>query len=299
LASCRNDGCANPRRVRRGIVEPLCEDCYQRAREKVARELAEEAATDGRTRFRKMKLAAGERPPDRGPERVAPVARAGARPLGAAPSSPPRRRETAAGTRTRCISEELLHEARRLYGLGLSMRAVAETLLDQTRYASANSAEVALRFQFKRQPAVLFTGVLEPLAQRELAGAFAGGDLAGSAELEGAQPLDWQEGGGGSDERAVVLSVDRRRPDRRQRPGFVFGGASFDAGGDVQADEVHHLRGQRLAQRRAIATGAFLVVVSVRATAAAVGALPSGPRSPRGVRRRGGRRQSGGNGHRP
>jgi hypothetical protein len=44
-----------------------------------------------------------------------------------------------------------LHEARRLYGLGLSLRAVAETLLDQTRYASVNSAEVALRFQFKRR----------------------------------------------------------------------------------------------------------------------------------------------------
>jgi hypothetical protein len=151
IGSCRRCR-SRPRRVRRGIVEPLCEDCYQRAREKVARELAAEAATDGRTRFRKMKLAAGERPADRAPERVAPVARAGARPLGAAASRrPARRRETAAGTRTRCISEELLHEARRLYGLGLSMRAVAETLLDQTRYASANSAEVALRFQFKRR----------------------------------------------------------------------------------------------------------------------------------------------------
>jgi hypothetical protein len=81
------------------------------------------------------------------------VARAGARPLGGAAASrrPGHRRELAAGTRTRCISEELLHEARRLYGLGLSMRAVAETLLNQTRYANANSAEVALRFQFKRR----------------------------------------------------------------------------------------------------------------------------------------------------
>jgi hypothetical protein len=57
----------------------------------------------------------------------------------------------AAGTRTRCSSEELLHEARRLYGLGLSLRAVAETLLGQTSYANAHSAEVALRFQFKRR----------------------------------------------------------------------------------------------------------------------------------------------------
>jgi hypothetical protein len=148
-------------------VEPLCEECYQQAMEKVARELAEEAATDGRTRFRKMKLAAGDRPADRAPERVAPVARAGARPLGAAARRPPRRRETAAGTRTRCISEELLDEARRLYGLGLSMRAVAETLLDQTRYASARSAEEALRFQFKRRGWPLRTRAQARRARRQ------------------------------------------------------------------------------------------------------------------------------------
>ena len=151
IGSCRRCR-SRPRRVRRGIVEPLCEDCYQRAMENVARQLAEEAATDGRTRFRKMKLAGGERPADTAPERVAPVARADARPLGGtAARRQARRRKTAAGSRTRCISEEVLQEARRLYGLGLSMRAVAETLLDQTRYASANSAEVALRFQFKRR----------------------------------------------------------------------------------------------------------------------------------------------------
>ena len=152
IGSCRRCR-TRPRRVRHGIVEPLCEECYQQAMKKVARELAEEAGTDGRTRLRKLKLTAGERPADRAPERVAPIARAGARPLGGAAASrrAARRRELAAGTRTRCISEELLHEARRLYGLGLSLRAVAETLLDQTRYASANSAEVALRFQFKRR----------------------------------------------------------------------------------------------------------------------------------------------------
>jgi hypothetical protein len=31
------------------MVELLCEDCYRRTMDKVARELAEEAATDGRT----------------------------------------------------------------------------------------------------------------------------------------------------------------------------------------------------------------------------------------------------------
>jgi hypothetical protein len=51
----------------------------------------------------------------------------------------------------RSIGEELLQEARRLYRLALSLRAVAETLLEQTSYASANSADVALRFQFKRR----------------------------------------------------------------------------------------------------------------------------------------------------
>jgi hypothetical protein len=91
-------------------------------------------------------------PADRAPERVAPVARAGTRPLGPAGSRRPARgREIAAGARPRCISEELLHETRRLYRLGLSLRAVAETLLDQTGYANAHSAEVALRFQFKRR----------------------------------------------------------------------------------------------------------------------------------------------------
>jgi hypothetical protein len=152
IGSCRRCR-SRPRRVRRGMVEPLCEECDQRAMEKVARELAEEAATDGRTRFRTVTSAAGGRPAARAPERVAPVVGTGARPLGGTATSlgPALRRELAAGTRTRCVSEELLREARRLYGLGLSLRAVAETRLDQTRYASANSAEVALRFRFKRR----------------------------------------------------------------------------------------------------------------------------------------------------
>jgi hypothetical protein len=73
---------------------------------------------------------------DRALERVAPAAPPVARPLaGTGSRRPAGRRETAAGARTRCISEELLHEARRLYRLGLSLRAVAETLLHQTGYA--------------------------------------------------------------------------------------------------------------------------------------------------------------------
>jgi hypothetical protein len=97
------------------------------------------------------------------------VARAGARPLGGTAAN--RRlalsRETAAETRTRCISEQLLHEARRLYGLGLSLRAVFETLLERTRYASANSAEVALRFQFKRRGWALRTRAQARRARRK------------------------------------------------------------------------------------------------------------------------------------
>src|SRR5215218_9519461 len=132
--SCRRCG-SRPRRVGRGHVEPLCEECYREAMDKVARELAEEAATDGRARFRRMKLVPGARPAERPPERVAPVARAGGRPRTPQSGESPPRRQAAPGSRTRCISEEVLCEARRLYALGLSLRAVAETLLDQTRTA--------------------------------------------------------------------------------------------------------------------------------------------------------------------
>jgi hypothetical protein len=55
IGSCRSDGCDNPRRVRRGLVEPLCEECYWRARRRVAEQLAsEEAAAERRKRFRRF-----------------------------------------------------------------------------------------------------------------------------------------------------------------------------------------------------------------------------------------------------
>jgi hypothetical protein len=153
IGTCRRDGCSNPRRVRRGVVEPLCEECYRAAMDKVARELAAEAREGRRARYRKFELKPGLRPADKPPERVAPIARAGAEHRAAqAEGTQPAGSGGARQRRgPRCISEELLLEARRLYRLGLSLRAVAETLLDQTRYASANSAEVALRFQFKRR----------------------------------------------------------------------------------------------------------------------------------------------------
>jgi hypothetical protein len=152
IGTCRRAGCDSPRRMQRGIVEPLCEHCYRRAMENVRRGLAEEAATAGRARYRKLKLLPGGRPANRPPGTVAPVGRP-VRPLAQVGSGQSAARRTPATPvhRTRCISEEQLHEAKRLYGDGLSLRAVARALLERTSYANAHSAEVALRHQFKRR----------------------------------------------------------------------------------------------------------------------------------------------------
>jgi hypothetical protein len=61
-----------------------------------------------------------------------------------------------AGAREPALAPGGAHDPRRrvertLNGLGLSIRGVAETLFEQTRYANAHSAEVALLFQFKRR----------------------------------------------------------------------------------------------------------------------------------------------------
>jgi Domain of unknown function (DUF4383) len=55
--------------------------------------------------------------------------------------------------------------------------------------------------------------------------------------------------------------------------GFVFGGSSFETGGDVQGDEfvIFEVNGWHNVVH--IATGVFLVVMSVRAGSAAIGAL--------------------------
>src|SRR5919106_4860116 len=55
--------------------------------------------------------------------------------------------------------------------------------------------------------------------------------------------------------------------------GFVFGGTGFDAGGDVQGDDLAIFEVNGWHNVVHIATGAFLVVVSMRAAAAAFGAL--------------------------
>ena len=58
--------------------------------------------------------------------------------------------------------------------------------------------------------------------------------------------------------------------------GFVFGGSGFDAGGDVQGDDfiIFEVNGWHNVVH--IATGAFLVVMSMRAAAAAIAALVFG-----------------------
>jgi hypothetical protein len=58
--------------------------------------------------------------------------------------------------------------------------------------------------------------------------------------------------------------------------GFVFGGTGFDAGADVHGDDflIFEVNGWHNVVH--IATGAFLVIVSVRAAAAAAGALVFG-----------------------
>jgi Domain of unknown function (DUF4383) len=55
--------------------------------------------------------------------------------------------------------------------------------------------------------------------------------------------------------------------------GFVFGGSGFDVGGDVQGDDLIIFEVNGWHNVVHIATGAFLVVMSVRAAAAAIGAL--------------------------
>jgi hypothetical protein len=55
--------------------------------------------------------------------------------------------------------------------------------------------------------------------------------------------------------------------------GFVFGGASFDTGGDVQGDDLAIFEVNGWHNVVHIVSGAFLVGASMRAAAAAVGAL--------------------------
>ena len=148
IGSCRSEGCEEPRRVRRGTIEPLCERCYRAARERVSRALAEEeAARERAKRYRRFSLGA-ERKVGPGEQREPAVA--GAATTGATAGHEGKRRSGPRGPRM--ISEELLGEVRRRHHQeDQPLAAIARELVDQTGYASARSAEVALRSQFKRR----------------------------------------------------------------------------------------------------------------------------------------------------
>ncbi len=46
IGTCRSESCDQPRRVRRGTVEPLCENCLRAACQCVAAQLAAESGPD-------------------------------------------------------------------------------------------------------------------------------------------------------------------------------------------------------------------------------------------------------------
>jgi hypothetical protein len=129
-ASCRNEGCAEPRRIRRGAVDPLCEDCYRQALRRVAAELAgEQHPGRAKQRFKRFENNPGQqRTGERQPSR------------GGAPAGP------------RLISEALLAEAHRRYEQDQRpLGEIAAALIERTGYANPRSAEMALRAQFKRR----------------------------------------------------------------------------------------------------------------------------------------------------
>ncbi|MCP9491202.1 MAG: hypothetical protein MSC31_15195 [Solirubrobacteraceae bacterium MAG38_C4-C5] len=136
IGTCRREGCDRPRRVRRGLVEPLCEDCYRAACRRVAAETA-------RQRYRQINLHShtpAPAPPRHTPREPAPPHDPGRE---AAPSRRPR-------GRPRLISDALLEEARRRHHEEhRALSQIAHELLDHTGYAKAANAEAALRRAFK------------------------------------------------------------------------------------------------------------------------------------------------------
>jgi hypothetical protein len=57
----RTEGCDNPRRVRRGLVEPLCEECHCARPATGPEQLAsEETAGEVRKRFRRFRMSPGQ-----------------------------------------------------------------------------------------------------------------------------------------------------------------------------------------------------------------------------------------------
>ena len=108
IASCRRERLRKPTPRPTRIVEPLCEECYRAAMDKVAR-------ADRRARYRKFQAKAGCPTGGQaaragragGAGRRAARRRSGERPAGG-------RRAAGRAARPRSISEELLQEARRL-----------------------------------------------------------------------------------------------------------------------------------------------------------------------------------------
>jgi hypothetical protein len=149
IGTCRTDGCDNPRRVRRGLVEPLCEECYWRAPQQVADKLAtEETAAERRKRFRRFQINPGQQ---------GSAQQASANTRSKPPAADNRKRGRLPEKKRgrggpRLISEELLAEARRRHEQERRpLGQIARDLLAQTGYANARSAEMALRHQFKRR----------------------------------------------------------------------------------------------------------------------------------------------------
>jgi len=149
IGTCRSEGCDEHRRVRRGLVEPLCEDCYRAACRRVAAQLAAEDNPEaGRRRYRQINLTPQPARPPRKALRSAPP---GTEQQASGPPRSPR-------GRPRLISDALLEEARRRHhDEHHPLGQIADELLEHTGYANAHSAQAALRRQFKQRGWTLTT----------------------------------------------------------------------------------------------------------------------------------------------
>jgi hypothetical protein len=147
IGTCRSEGCDQPRRVRRGTVEPLCESCYRAACRRVAAQLAaEDNPQAARRRYRQITIAASPAKAAPASPRTAPPPA----PRGAQQQEPvsPRRPRG----RPRLINDALLEEARRRHHDEYRpLSQIAAELLQHTAYANAHSATAALRRQFKQR----------------------------------------------------------------------------------------------------------------------------------------------------
>jgi hypothetical protein len=120
----------------------------------VADQLAsEETAAEGRKRYRRFQINPGQQDSPQ-QARTATTGKPGRKHGDEAENKRGRR----GPARPRLISEELLAEVRRRHQERQPLAQIARELLDQTGYANARSAEMALRAQFKRRGWPLNTG---------------------------------------------------------------------------------------------------------------------------------------------